>query len=209
MATQPSPSGSFDYQILMMNSDQPFHIDLNLQTRSCQYPKPPALSVPESPSSGSTKPLSTSNGPLHIPQPKVEVHTKIPKGPLHRNAASGRAAHSYSIVDDLVQSPATISTLKLLQSCPSQNEALLSAMGAVDRANDQFNFFDAHQLEPPPLLASIAFQILVKIQITHVSRCIIDEGASTCVMSTSVWKQLGSPKLAPSTITLCVMFFPI
>ena len=102
VATQPSPSGSSDYQILMMNSDQPLPIDLNLQTRSCQYPKPSTLSVPESPSSGPTEPLLTPNGPLHIPQPKPEVHTKLPKGPLRRNAASGKAAHLYSIVDDLV-----------------------------------------------------------------------------------------------------------
>ena len=82
VATQPSPSGSSDYQILMMNSDPSPTVDLHLQTRSCQYPKPPAPSASESPSSGSTESLSTSNGPLHIPQPKVEVHPKIPKGPL-------------------------------------------------------------------------------------------------------------------------------
>ena len=168
VATQPSPSGSSNYQILMMNSAPPPTVDLNLQSRAPQYPKPPAPSVPESPSSGSTEPLLTSNGPLHIPQPKFEVHTKIPKGPLRRNAASGRAAHLYSIVDDLAESPAAISTLELLQSCPSQKKALLSAMGAVDPADDQMIVFDAHQSDHPPLPASVAFQILV--------------------MSASVWK---------------------
>ena len=72
--------------------------------------------VPELPPSVSIEPLSTPNGPLQIPQPKVEVHTRIPNGPLHLNVASGKAAHSYSIVDDLAQSPAAISTLELLQS---------------------------------------------------------------------------------------------
>ena len=75
-------------------------------------------------------------------------------------------------------------------------------MGTVDPANDQMIVFDAHQSEHPPLPASVAFQILVKIWNANVSRCIIDEGASTCVMSTLVWKQLGSPELAPSMITL-------
>ena len=163
VTTQPSSSGSSNYHILMMNSDPSPTVTLHLQTWSRQYPKPPAQSAPESPSSGSTEPLSTSNGPLHIPQPKVEVHTKIPKGPLRRNAASGRAAHSYSIVDDLAQSPAAISTLELLQSCPSQNKALLSAVGTVDPTNDQMIVFDAHQSEHPPLPASVAFQIPVKI----------------------------------------------
>ena len=77
-------------------------------------------------------------------------------------------------------------------------------MGAVDPTNDQLIVFNACQSDHPPLPASVAFQILVKIWNAHISRCIIDEGESTCVMSTSVWKQLGSPELAPSTITLRV-----
>ena len=67
VATQPSPSSTSDYQILMMNTDLPITVDLKLQTRSYQYRKPPTPSVPESPSSGSTDPLSTASGPLHIP----------------------------------------------------------------------------------------------------------------------------------------------
>ena len=75
-------------------------------------------------------------------------------------------------------------------------------MGVVYPVDDQLIFFDAHQLEHPPLPPSVAFQIPVKIRNANVSQCIIDEGASTCVMSASVWKQLGSPELAPSMITL-------
>jgi hypothetical protein len=35
-----------------------------------------------------------------------------------------------------------------------------------------------------------------------VHQCIINEGASTCIMSKTVWQKLGSPDLVPSTITL-------
>ena len=66
----------------MMNSDQPNTIDLNIQTLSRQYNKPPTTFFTESPSSGPIEPLLTLNGPLHIPQPKAEVHTKIHKGSL-------------------------------------------------------------------------------------------------------------------------------
>ena len=38
VATQPSPSSTSDYQILMMKYSQPITIDLNLQTQSRQYP---------------------------------------------------------------------------------------------------------------------------------------------------------------------------
>ena len=144
----------------------------------------------------------TPNGPLKIPQPRAEVHTKIPKGPLRRNDASGKVAHSYSIVDDLGQSLAAISMLELLQSCTSQRKYLLSSVGVVDPYNDRLIVFDVDRSKHPPLPASVAFQIPVKIQNANFYWCIIDEGASTCVMSTSIWKQLRSPDLAPSTITL-------
>ena len=78
------------------------------------------MSVLKPPSLVSTETLLTPNGPFQIPQPKAEVHTKIPKGPLRQNDASGKNAHLYSILDDLAQSLATISTVELLESCPSQ-----------------------------------------------------------------------------------------
>jgi hypothetical protein len=54
----------------------------------------------------------------------------------------------------------------------------------------------------PCLPALIAFQIPVKIRNITVHQCIIDEGASTCIMSKLVWKKLGSPEVIPSAITL-------
>ena len=127
----------------MMASDPPLTVDLNLQTRSRQSSTPPVFSVSESRSSDPIEPLSTPNGPLQLPLPKAEIHPKPPKGLLRRNDASGQAAHSYSIIDDLAQSPAAISTLELLQSCPSQKRALLSTIGTFDPTDDQLIVFDA------------------------------------------------------------------
>ena len=50
--------------------------------------------------------------------------------------------------------------------------------------------------------STIAFQILISIQNLVLHRCIIDEGESTCVMSTFVWQKLGSPTLQSSTTAL-------
>ena len=94
VATQPPPFGNSDYYILMMKSDQPTTINLNLQTQSRQYKNPRSTSVIKPPFSGPIEPLSTPNGPLQIPQPKAEIHTKIPKGPLQRNANSSKDSHS-------------------------------------------------------------------------------------------------------------------
>jgi len=114
----------------------------------------------------------------------------MPKGPLRRNAASNIVAHTYSIVENLVQSLAAMSTLEVLQSCHSKKKALLNTLGAVHPYDDRLIFFLIDTSKHPPLLQSVAFQIPVTICNAIISRCIIDEGASTCVMSATIWKQL-------------------
>ena len=54
----------------------------------------------------------------------------------------------------------------------------------------------------PQLLAQLAFLIQVKALNKTVYRTIINEGASTCIMSMSCWKTLGSPTLSRSSTTL-------
>jgi hypothetical protein len=94
-----------------------------------------------------------------------------------------------------------MSVLEVLQTCPTQWKSLLFSLGADDLVDNQLITFDLENVEPR-LPSLIAFQILVKIQNIIVRRCIIDEGASTCIISKSVWNKLASPKLIPSTITL-------
>lgn len=104
----------------MMNSDEFNPSNINLQNRSRQYENLLTSSAIDSKTKVFSEPLMTPNGPLHIPQPKVEAIINIPKGPLRHNAASNRTSHTYNIVGNLVQSPATMLTLEFLQSCPSQ-----------------------------------------------------------------------------------------
>ena len=71
----------------------------------------------------------------------------------------------------------------------------------MDPSDSRLITFNLDQGEPI-MPSTITFQIQVSIQNLVVHRCIVDEGASTCVMSTSVWKKLGFPTLQPSTTTL-------
>jgi len=166
-----------------MNSDEVNPSNINLQTQSRQYDKPSTSSAIESKRKVPTKPLMTPNGPSQIPQPKVETIPKIPKGPLHCNEASNRVSHTHSVVDDLPQSPNTMSTLEVLQSFPSQKKALLIAFGAMDPFDDRLIIFSVDTLEHLPLPSFVAFGILVRVRNAIISRCIIDEGTSTYVMS--------------------------
>jgi hypothetical protein len=55
--------------------------------------------------------------------------------------------------------------------------------------------FDWNDLVEPRLPSSVPFQIRVEVNSTNIYRCIVDEGACTSILSSSVWKVLGSPEL--------------
>jgi hypothetical protein len=66
------------------------------------------------------------------------------------------------LIDDLVQSPATMLVLEVLQTCPTQRKSLLSALGVVNPTDTRLITFDLDYGEPRhPAL--VAFQIPVKI----------------------------------------------
>ena len=142
---------------------------------------------------GSTS--KTVNLPLQLPL--------FPCPPIRRvsNNATARAAVSYSIMDDLAQTPTAMSALEVLKTCPMQWKSLLAALGAADPFDSKLITFDTKNGQPQ-IPSTISFQIPVSIWNLVVHRCIVDEGASTCVMSTLVWQKLRSPILQSSSTTL-------
>jgi hypothetical protein len=64
-----------------------------------------------------------------------------PKGVLKRSTHNPNAwvAQNYSIVEDLAQAPCAMSALEVIQSCPTQRKALLSAIGAVSSISEILN----------------------------------------------------------------------
>jgi hypothetical protein len=189
-ATQ--PGNSVDCSVLLTNEE------IILQTHNRQYGMP----LESTPTTSETL-LATTGQPLMIPRPNAEPIPRIPHMPLRQNVHKphARDAHNYSLVDDLVQSPAAMSVLEVLQTYPSQRKSLLSALGVVDTVDTQLITFDSDNGEPC-LPTQVSFQMLVKIWNTIVYQCIINEGASTCIMFKHVWEKIGSPELVPSTITL-------
>ena len=73
-----------------------------------------------------------------------------------------RAGVSYNIVDDLAQTPTTMSALEVLKTFPMQRKALLATLGAVDPSDSKLITFDIENGEPQ-MPSTIAFQILVSI----------------------------------------------
>jgi hypothetical protein len=59
--------------------------------------------------------------------------------------------------------------------------------------------FDWNDLVEPHLPSTAPFQIRVEVNSTNIYRCIVDEGAYASILSSSVWKVLGSLELVSSS----------
>jgi hypothetical protein len=143
-------------------------------------------------------PLET---PLHIDKPDPLPH--IPKGVLKRSShnPNARATQNYSIVKDLGQTPCVMSALEVLQTCPTQRNAFLSSLGALDPSGSKVIKFDVADVKPH-FPYHVAFQIHVEGMNVTIKHTLIDEGASTFIMSLSCWKSIGSLPISQSMIML-------
>ena len=109
---------------------------------------------------------------------------------------NARATQNYNIVEDLAQAPCAMSVLEVLQSCPTQQSTLLSVLGVQDLSNSNTISFSTQG--KPRLPPYVPIHIHVAYKGINIRRMVVDEGASTCVMSLSCWKGLGSLEIVPS-----------
>jgi hypothetical protein len=127
-------------------------------------------------------------------QPKSTIQKLIFNPSVH-------ATQNYNIVEYLAQAPCAMSTLEVLQNCPSQRRTLFLSIGAVDPEASNIIMFNLEYFKPR-LSHHLAFQIHIIIHGKNIHRTILDEGASTCVMSLSCWRAIGSPDINQSQTTL-------
>jgi hypothetical protein len=136
-----------------------------------------------------------------------ETMTCILKGAFKKAShnLNVRATQNYSMVEDLSQTPCTMSSLEFLQSFPSQRNTMLATLGFVDTCNPGMIMLDMTNLKPH-LPYRVVFQIVVAHPTKYFTRnifcTVVDEGASTCVMSLACWKAIDQPILSPSPTLL-------
>jgi hypothetical protein len=173
--------------------------DALIMTRAHDYSKPSA--------SEKGKEAEIPSLPLHIKKTLGETMTHIPKGAFKKAShnPNARATQNYFVVEDLSQTPCAMSSLEVLQSCTAQRKALLTALGSIETCNPGNIMLDTSDLKPC-LPYHVAFQIVVahptNFFTRNIFRMVVDEGASTCVMSLACWKAIGQPELSPSPTLL-------
>ena len=111
------------------------------------------------------------------------------------------ATQYYSVVEDLAQPPCAMSTLEIIQMCPTQRKNLLPVLGAMDTENINVIAFKLEDFKSR-LFHQLYFQLSTKFIGKKVHRTVLDEGSSTSVMSLSCWRAIGSPEVNHSPTTL-------
>ena len=133
MSNQGNSSSTKEVQ--MMSSET-----VSLTTHSKSYDKSKEKKN-ENPSLGKAPPIgspaSSSNGPLTIEKPNLDMILHPPKSTLRKVVFNPNAlATQFSnVVEDLAQEPCVMSTLEVLQSYPMQRKNLLTALGSLDPDN--------------------------------------------------------------------------
>jgi hypothetical protein len=189
----PPPKNPSSVNVYMVRGDD------FITTRTHDYSKPSA--------SEKGKEADLPSLPLQIEKTLGETMTCIPKGAFKKAShnPNARAAQNYSMVEDLSQTPCVMSALEVLQSCPAQRKSLLTTLGSTKTCTPSTIMLDTTNLKPH-LSYHVAFQIVVahpmKIFTWNIFRMVVDEGASTCVMSLTCWKAIGQPALSPSPTLL-------
>jgi hypothetical protein len=106
-----------------------------------------------------------------------------------------------NIVEDMAKAPCAMSSLKVLQNCPSQGRTLLEAIGVLDPESSNTITFNMDDYKMR-LSHQLVFQIEVIVHIQLIHHTILDEGALTCVISLSRWKGIKSPGINQSPTML-------
>jgi hypothetical protein len=110
---------------------------------------------------------------------------------------NARGAQNYSFCQGFGPNPMHDVNLEVLQMCPSQRNALLYKLLALDPCGSNFIKFDVTDINPH-LPYHVAFQIHVEYTKVTIKCIVIDEGSLTFVMSLACWKAIGSPPLSQS-----------
>jgi hypothetical protein len=130
------------------------NVKIDISTRSRDYRSSEASTILEAP-----PPPPEMNLQIEKPEPPPHILKGVLKHSTHN--PNTRGTQNYSIVEDLGQTPCEMSALEVLQTCPSQRNALLSTLGSLDPSGLKFIKFDVTEMKPC-LSYHVSFQIHVE-----------------------------------------------
>jgi hypothetical protein len=179
---------------------------VNVTTRVNTYDTPPGDKpngkVVDQPYNSTHPP---SSNPLYIEKPIFNVMLRPSKSIIRKVVfnPNAHAAKKYSIIEYLEQVPCAMSTLKVIQHCTNQCRTLFSSIGETDPKESNLIMFNLDCFKER-VSHHLTFQIQSFISEHTIHHTVLDEGASSCVMSLPCWRALGSLALISSPTNLKV-----
>jgi hypothetical protein len=151
-SNQPHDESSTSDHIYMFNR-------VNLTTLSATYDTPVKHDKPKTANGSSPDPLpsfvntpsvSPPSRPLQIEETSFDSILCPPKSTIQKSTfnPNSQAAQNYNIVEDLAQAPCAMSSLEVLQRCPSQHRMLLASIGAFDPESSNKLTFNLDDQQP-------------------------------------------------------------
>ena len=136
---EPKGSSSSSTTILMSG------VVIGLSTRAKNYDKSEGHST-----KNDTPSTSQPDITLTLEKPSFELPSHPLKVTVHQTMHNfnTQAAQHYNIVEDLSQAPCAMSSLEVLQSCPTQWKGLLTMISGVDPSDMSPISFDSDNYEP-------------------------------------------------------------
>jgi hypothetical protein len=83
----------------------------------------------------------------------------------------------------------------IISSLVNSKQGGISLSSITPFPSPRMNSFDWNDLVEPRLPSYAPFHIRFEVNSKNIYQCIVDEGASTSILSSSAWKYLGSPNL--------------
>jgi hypothetical protein len=192
-SSDPHDEASSSAHIYMFNG-----INVTTQSKTYDTPSNPDKgkdtngigTLPDPSSSSISLPsVNPPSRPLQIEKTTFDSILHPPKSTIRKATfnPSSRATQNNDIVEDLAQASCVMSALEVLQHYPSQRRILLATLGTVDPESSNQIMFNLDNYASR-LSHQLAFQVDVVVHNQQIHQTILDEGASTCVMSLHVGK---------------------
>ena len=185
--------------VLMMHRNTAGLTNITNTYNSCADKQTNGGNIEKSSTSDSTPP----RGPLKIEKPTLDAVLCPPKSMIQKETfnPNSQNAQNNNNIEYLAQEPCAMPTLKVLKKCPTLCRNLLSTIDAVDPKTSNIIMFKLKN-HKSMLSHQLAFQIITKVVRKNIHRIVLDEGASTSVISLSCWRDIGSLNLNRSPTTL-------
>ena len=151
---------------------------VSLTTRSQIYDPPLEKNTDNAQTDKTYSPIPSPTNGIQIKKHVLDTILRPPKSTIWKSVFNPyvHSAKYYNVVEYLAQAPYAMSTLEVVQTCPTQRKNLLSVLGAMDPENSNIITFKMKNFKSQ-LFHQLSLQLSTKFIGKIIRRTILDKGS--------------------------------